>query len=467
MYQVQLQNFIALLMLAESGLVATAALAAWALHPPLPDGVGAYRLLPGIIVYMILVMNFFLLKFGLYSEHRPPSYAHSLKRVAAAVILAFSVLGLTLYSLGIQLPPLLLVIFAVYLFLFLGLERALLDTILQHLIMRRLHSRRILIVGSGSRADLLSKLLARQRSWGHRMVGFLSPDRDSMDVIYGLPRLGVLDDLESILTGHVVDDVFFALPDNRISIGKHIETCERLGVTYRIIPSLFDPTAPHPLQVDVIQGVPTLGKTMLHFNHSGYIYKRILDYLGGLAGCLFLALAYPIVALAIRLDSPGPVFFTQQRVGRHGRLFTMYKFRTMHADAEQRKADLLAANEMSGALFKIADDPRVTRAGRFLRRSSLDELPQFLNVLKGEMSLVGPRPPTPDEVSCYQIHQCRRLSIRPGITGLWQVSGRSNLRDFENTVELDLAYIDGWRFWDDILILLRTVLVVFRGDGAV
>lgn len=466
MYSVQVQHFITALMLLDAGLVAVSALGAWALDPPLQNG-DARRLMLGIMVYMILVVNFFQLKLGLYSQRRPPSYAHSLRRITAAVALAFSVLGLTLHTLGITaLPSYFLANFAILLFVFLCLSRAVMDLVVEHLFMQRLHSRRILIVGSDRRADMLAKLLAKQRSWGHQMMGFVSPDRDAVDVIYGLPRIGVLDDLEAILTDQVVDEVFFALPDNRHDIRKHLETCERLGVTYRIIPALFDPSAPHRMQIDTIQGVPTLGKDMVDFNPSGYIYKRVMDYLGGLVGCALLALIYVPVALAIRLDSPGPVFFTQPRVGRNGRIFSIYKFRTMSADAESCKATLMAANEMNGALFKIADDPRVTRVGRFLRRSSLDEIPQFINVLKGEMSLVGPRPPTPDEVSCYATHQCRRLSVRPGITGLWQVSGRSNVKDFEHTVELDLAYIDGWRFWDDITILLRTLLVVIRGDGA-
>jgi exopolysaccharide biosynthesis polyprenyl glycosylphosphotransferase len=466
MYTVQLQNFIAVLMLTEACLVAASALAAWMLPPALPN-VEILRLL-GIICYMIFVVNFFLLKLGLYAERRPPSYSHTLRRVAGAVALSSATLGLTFYSLDIVgLPPLYLVKFTLCLFLLLAASRSLLDFVLEHLIMQRMHSRRIVIAGSGRRADLIAKLLTKQRSWGHRLIGFLAPDQKSKDVIYGLPRLGVLDDMEKVLTEQVVDEVIFALTDNSLNIREHLNLCERLGVTYRIIPAMFDPNDPHQLKVDTIQGIPTLSKSMLHFNPSGYIYKRILDYLGGLVGFLFLCLIYPAVALAIRLDSPGPVFFNQPRVGRHGRIFNIYKFRTMLADAEQRKKQLLAANEMNGALFKIADDPRVTRVGRFLRRTSLDEMPQFINVLRGEMSLVGPRPPTPDEVASYQIHQCRRLSVRPGITGLWQVSGRSNLKDFEHTVELDLAYIDGWRFWDDVMILLRTVLVVFRGDGAV
>jgi lipopolysaccharide/colanic/teichoic acid biosynthesis glycosyltransferase len=170
--------------------------------------------------------------------------------------------------------------------------------------------------------------------------------------------------------------------------------------------------------------------------------------------------------LAIRLESPGPIFFGQTRVGENGRKFTCWKFRSMYLDAEERKRELLHLNEMGGAIFKIRDDPRVTRVGKFLRKTSLDELPQFWNVLRGEMSLVGTRPPTPDEVEKYENWQRRRISIKPGLTGLWQVSGRNSISDFNEVVRLDLKYIDGWSLGLDIKLLLKTLKVVFFREGA-
>jgi lipopolysaccharide/colanic/teichoic acid biosynthesis glycosyltransferase len=197
------------------------------------------------------------------------------------------------------------------------------------------------------------------------------------------------------------------------------------------------------------------------------LYKRILDILGGVVGCFILLLMYPFVAVAVKLDSPGPVIFKQKRVGQNGREFFLFKFRSMYNDAEKRKAELIDQNTMKGAMFKIENDPRITRVGQWLRKTSLDEFPQFLNVLKGEMSLVGTRPPTPDEVITYLPEHLRRISIRPGITGLWQISGRNEIKDFDRIVELDCQYLDRWRFFDDLIILYKTIFAVLKRKGAI
>jgi len=196
------------------------------------------------------------------------------------------------------------------------------------------------------------------------------------------------------------------------------------------------------------------------------LFKRIFDIMGGLVGLSVLVVFYPVLAAAIKLTSPGPVFFKQVRVGKNGKRFVIYKFRSMHVDAEKRRGELEADNELRGAVFKIKDDPRITPVGGIIRKLSLDELPQFINVVKGEMSLVGTRPPTPEEVSGYQKWHHRRISIRPGMTGLWQVSGRNRVEDFDEIVKLDLKYIDSWSIWLDITIILRTVVVLFRRDEA-
>ena len=183
-------------------------------------------------------------------------------------------------------------------------------------------------------------------------------------------------------------------------------------------------------------------------------------------GLAVTAVLTPFIALAIKIDSPGPVFFAQKRVGKNGRYFRLYKFRSMYTDAEARKKDLMAQNEMEGPMFKVENDPRVTRVGAFLRKTSLDELPQFFNILIGNMSLVGTRPPTIDEFNQYDLYYRRRLSIKPGLTGLWQVSGRSDITDFREVLKLDLEYIDNWSLLLDFKIIFKTILVVFRGSGA-
>jgi exopolysaccharide biosynthesis polyprenyl glycosylphosphotransferase len=194
--------------------------------------------------------------------------------------------------------------------------------------------------------------------------------------------------------------------------------------------------------------------------------KRIVDVLGSLLGLFFLFLVFPIVALAIKIESPGPVFFSQQRIGQSGRPFRIWKFRTMHHNADLQKALIEGQNEMKGAIFKLKNDPRVTSIGKFLRKTSLDELPQFWNVLKGDMSLVGTRPPTPDEVAKYENWHRRRISIKPGITGLWQVSGRNQIDNFDDVVKLDLQYIDKWSIGLDLRILFKTVWVVLTSKGS-
>lgn len=196
------------------------------------------------------------------------------------------------------------------------------------------------------------------------------------------------------------------------------------------------------------------------------LLKRLLDLCGGVVGCIALLLVTIVVGPLIKLESPGPVFFSQKRVGRNGRIFKMYKFRSMYADAEERKKELMDQNEMNGLMFKMENDPRITKIGRFMRKTSLDEFPQFLNIIKGDMSLVGTRPPTLDEFAQYSPYHKKRLSFRPGLTGMWQVSGRSDITDFEEIVKLDVEYIDNWSFMLDVKILFKTAFAVFRGKGA-
>ena len=195
--------------------------------------------------------------------------------------------------------------------------------------------------------------------------------------------------------------------------------------------------------------------------------KRLMDIAGGMIGLILSSPIMLVTAIAIKLDSPGPVLFKQTRVGQNGRHFKIYKFRSMYIDAEERKKELMARNEMQGdVMFKMKDDPRITRVGKVIRKLSIDELPQFFNILGGSMSLVGTRPPTVDEVEKYKTNQWRRISIKPGLTGMWQVSGRSNVKSFDEIVEMDVEYIDNWSLWLDFKIILKTVLVLLKHDDA-
>ena len=210
--------------------------------------------------------------------------------------------------------------------------------------------------------------------------------------------------------------------------------------------------------------VVTMGTVELKLRDQ--VLKRTMDIVGGIVGCIISIPIIALVAIPLKLESPGPLIFKQRRVGRNGRVFYIHKLRSMYVDAEARKKELMAQNEMNGLMFKMENDPRITKTGAFLRKTSLDEFPQFINILKGDMSLVGTRPPTLDEFAQYSPYHKKRLSFRPGLTGMWQVSGRSDITDFEEIVKLDVEYIDNWSFWLDIKILLKTFLEVFTQKGA-
>ena len=279
--------------------------------------------------------------------------------------------------------------------------------------------------------------------------------------------LGNIDDLEDILVKNVVDEVIFTLPKYYVGeVEKYVLLCEKMGVTVRLVLDLYDLKI-SKTHLSSIGPLPMLTFHSVCLNRGELFMKRFIDILGAIVGILLSIIPSIIVAIAIKIDSPGPIFFSQYRAGLNGRKFKLYKFRSMYIDAEERKKELSKQNQVSGGLmFKIKSDPRITKVGNILRKTSLDELPQFINVLKGDMSLVGTRPPTLDEVSKYEIHHHRRISFKPGITGLWQISGRSEITNFEEVVRLDTKYIDEWSIWLDIKILIKTFLVVFDKKGA-
>ena len=279
---------------------------------------------------------------------------------------------------------------------------------------------------------------------------------------------------------HAVDEVFFFANDISsqdvvsavqafvkmgISVHLNLPTATGLNAAVKAADAAYYPYIVKELSL-FMDKAPMLSYTPPQYKMRYLIIKRLMDMAGGVVGSVIAALLYVILGPIIKLDSPGPVLFAQERVGKNGRLFKIYKFRSMYIDAEARKAALMQENEMSGPMFKMKEDPRITRVGKFIRKTSLDEFPQFFNVLKGDMSLVGTRPPTVEEFKQYADYQKRRLSRKPGITGMWQVSGRSEIKDFEDVVRLDCAYIDNWSLRLDIEILLKTVMIVFTGRGS-
>lgn len=276
-----------------------------------------------------------------------------------------------------------------------------------------------------------------------------------------------LGDLVDVCKKLVIDEVIFAPEkDDLHELTVLFQDLQDLGLTVRFVIDCL-PLRNSTIEFDPLDNsIPMLTYRSVSFNADQMLAKRIIDIVGAASGLLMAGLMLPFIAMAVKLDSPDPLFFGQKRVRENGRLFTCWKFRTMCVDAEAQKEKLLALNEMSGAMFKVNNDPRITRVGSFLRKTSLDELPQFWNVLKGEMSLVGTRPPTPDEVESYENWHHKRISIKPGISGLWQVSGRNEIKEFDDVVRLDLIYIETWTIWLDIKILLKTFLVVLGRRGS-
>ncbi|MCR4756137.1 MAG: sugar transferase [Lachnospiraceae bacterium] len=282
--------------------------------------------------------------------------------------------------------------------------------------------------------------------------------------------LGKIEDLEQIIRNKEIDQVYFIQhsDDNIAQIQKYIDICLEMGVTVRVV---LDVSYSHRMlrsnsYVSSVGTFPLITYHTIALNSYEQAIKRIMDIMLSVFATVVLSPVMLVTAIAIKFDSEGPVIFKQTRVGQNGRTFNMYKFRSMCVDAEARKEELLQKNEMDGFMFKIKDDPRVTKVGKFIRKTSIDELPQLFNVIKGDMSLVGTRPPTVDEVSKYERGQWRRISIKPGVTGLWQISGRNSITDFDEVVELDLRYIDNWSLSVDIAILIKTVGVLLTRKGA-
>lgn len=359
--------------------------------------------------------------------------------------------------------------------LFLGLNYALVlaeklgvRALLSAIRRRGYNYRQVLVVGAGRNASLVIASLRKNKHWGYVPCAALIPRGAGLPTreVEGVLVVGYLDELETVIKERAIDEVFFALDElNTRDIEEAVVLCERIGVAIRLSLSVFN-VAHSKVTFNELDGMPVLTFYTTLMTPIQAALKRAMDIAFSLVGLALTALLYPWISYRIRQGSPGPVIFKQVRVGENGRRFKCYKFRTMSADAESRKAELAAGNLMQGPMFKLENDPRVTPFGAFLRKTSLDELPQFFNVLRGDMSLVGTRPPTPDEVSRYQTHYRRRLSIRPGLTGLWQVSGRNRVSDFEEVLKLDLQYIDNWSLGFDLQIIWRTIWIVLFGRGA-
>jgi exopolysaccharide biosynthesis polyprenyl glycosylphosphotransferase len=411
---------------------------------------------------------FFLDAKGLYYSYRTVRGRDLAFGIAQSVAQGGLVVGAVIYLSQAQVERSLLVAFSLTSFLALLGGRLVVHAALAQIRSHGWNYNSMLVLGTGRTARDLVRGLRRNAQWGIRVFGFLGTDATERGQrIEGAEVIATLAEFETVLARNAIDEVAIALPEvSAEALSGMVAICEREGVKARVIADLCQATSSRVV-VEELDGVPVVTYAIGPGVGWQMVCKQVIDRVGALALSLLFLPLMVLVALAIKLDSPGPVLFVQERVGLRKRKFRLYKFRTMVKDAEARRSELAALNEHPSPVFKIRDDPRVTHVGWWLRRLSIDELPQLWNVLLGEMSFIGPRPPLSEEVAQYEDWQRRRLSMKPGISGLWQVAGRGRRLEFSEWVKLDLEYIDQWSLALDLRIFLWTVPTVLFGKGAV
>jgi exopolysaccharide biosynthesis polyprenyl glycosylphosphotransferase len=401
--------------------------------------------------------------FHLYDRRLLPTWRWEVARVVRAVVAAACVLGLAVLAVPAPWPsgPTLVALVVLSAPTMVLARRG-----SRELVLRALGPRFVLVAGWGGGVVAAAARIRREARWGLRLVGVAT--EAPVEVLSGVERVGGLDDLPRLVEERVVDEVVLvpggAGPEELARLDPIVQALEERGVTVHVLLEwLSRPAA--AISLDRVGPTPLLTLASGPQDTWALLARRLIESVLALGLLVALGPLLLLIAAAIKLTSPGPVLFRQTRCGLHGRPFTFLKFRSMYAGAEQLQAALAPYNEMDGPVFKMWRDPRVTLLGRWLRRTSLDELPQLWNIVRGEMSFVGPRPAVPEEVARYEPWQRRRLSVKPGLTGLWQVSGRSDL-SFEGWIRLDLEYIDHRSLWEDLKIVLRTIPAVLRGRGA-
>jgi exopolysaccharide biosynthesis polyprenyl glycosylphosphotransferase len=424
---------------------------------------GVLFALLGGFTFSLLITN---KRLNLYTPRRLASLLHE---QAASVRACFSsglLLTGMLYVIHAQDIPRRLVLITVGLVtIALSLRRLFYRIRLHHLFDRGIGTRDVLIVGTGSEAQALRRQLDNIRHLGYTFKGFIEfPGESAGSESERRDVVGTIDTLFQHARRHFVDEIFFTRPGERAIIKQVLEQAREHGVDLRVVPEIYDEIAWNS-PVEYVGQFPTIPLHCGRVPEFGLLLKRLLDVvLAGMSVVVFSPVLLAI-AIAIKLDSPGPVFYSSERIGKKGRVFPCIKFRTMVPNADKLREDMMHLNERDGVLFKVTNDPRITKLGRFLRKYSLDELPQLFNVLRSDMSIVGPRPPIATEVREYELSHLRRLDVTPGITGLWQVVGRQD-PSFESYISLDVTYIENWSILLDLAIILRTIGVVFAGTGS-
>jgi exopolysaccharide biosynthesis polyprenyl glycosylphosphotransferase len=440
-------------------------------HVPVPRGEYLLRLThsaPLVSLSYLTLFGLFVVVFArTYGLYRPPqnrSGLHEQRMTIQTVFISTLLLCGTLYVMrGFGVSRIAVGLTALITLIMLMLRRALWRRVMAHRYLEGLEARNVLIVGTGRVAHALRNHLESLRHMGFRFKGFVAMTASEQQA-GNADIVGSVMECVDVARALFVDEIFFSTPADKRLVIDIVEKSRELGINVRVVPDLYDGLAWNA-PIEFIGQFPTIPLHRRDFPRSAYLAKRVLDVTVASVGLLLLSPALLVMAIAVRYGSVGPVFYRAKRIGRKGRAFNCYKFRTMVADADRLREDLLGRNERDGVLFKISNDPRVTRVGAVLRKYSLDELPQLWNVLLGEMSLVGPRPPMASEVEKYDISHLKRLDVLPGMTGLWQVEARQD-PSFDSYISLDTAYVDNWNLMLDLRILARTISVVFSGTGS-
>ncbi len=415
-----------------------------------------------VFIIWVLLILFFNQIHGLYQTHREMLESLEIWKVTRSVVLASLAVIVLVYLLKIQGFPRGVMIFSpLVISFFLSLWRALKKFLVNFLVQRGYKNFNALIIGAGKIGALLAEEIKKRPALGIKIVGFL--DDEKQGSLNGWRVLGKLKDFQEITQREFIHKVFIAAYPHYPSFIKLLEEARESDIAVRVIPQGFEYMAQDCARYNI--GIIPILEYSEAQTSSRQKIKRLFDFVLSLILFCILLPVFAVLAILIKWDTPGLIFYSSKRYGRHGRIFHMYKFRSMVSNADELKHQLKDKNEVDGPIFKIKRDPRLTKMGAFLRKYSLDELPQIVNVLKGDMSLVGPRPFPIEQIEREDLRQLKRLNIRPGITGLWQIRGRSDL-SFEKLLRWDIWYINNWSFGLDLYILFQTLPVVIQGKGA-
>jgi len=434
---------------------------------PFGDSVSLTEYLP--LLFPIIVIWTILFQFQKSAVNlRYTSFRNEIARTLKVVIWGEIFLFMLLYSFRVyHISRTFIWLFGLINFISLLLEKYFLLQSLEYFRRKGVNRRKVLIVGDGKGSKILVDYIQKYSDWGLDVVGFLDGNGHQVGIdFYGSKILGRLENLSEVLHNHFIEEVIFALPLGKLENAKHLlQLCETEGVQTRIISDFYSGLVAQT-EVETVHGLPIITYSTTPRKEWDLFFKRVIDIILSGIGLIILSPLFLVIAIAIKLTSSGPIFYRWHVVGLNKRKFVSYKFRTMVTNADELKAKLMDKNEMNSIVFKMKNDPRITKVGRLLRKFSLDELPQLYSVLKGDMSLVGPRPPLATEIPKFKNWHRRKLSVKPGITCLWQCSGRNHIVNFDDWVMMDLKYIDQWSLWLDFKILLKTIPAVLLGRGA-